>query len=439
MKTRFLSAALLLCTLMSYGQGEAIYLIFTARNNTTYVQLDSIKIINRTSGGDTVLYWNDTVLSICYVGLPGGPGKVGRLQLYQNLPDPVTGQSNFSVQVPERDKVVMIATDMAGRQILCDEKVLGAGMHSFRLTSGAGKFCLLTAIWRETRSNIKILPAESGGDGQLFLEYLGAGSATPRYRSTAQAGNFLFNPGDELLYTGYANGAQSGIRDHPASSQDYTFQFATGTPCPGMPSIYYEGREYPTVQVFSQCWLKENLNVGTLINPGVNQADNGIMEKYCLEDSEDSCSKYGGLYQWDEAMQYTQQPGAQGLCPQGWHIPDDEDWKLLEGAVDSQFGIGHPEWDNISYRGFDAGVNLKSVTGWYANGGGTDPFGFSGLPCGYSFIWGYFWKTGREAHWWTSTEINDYAWNRLISYNYNKIHRLNFEKVHGFNIRCLKN
>jgi len=69
-------------------------------------------------------------------------------------------------------------------------------------------------------------------------------------------------------------------------------------------------------------------------------------------------------------MQYTTQQGVRGICPPGWHLPTDEEWKVLEGAVDSQYGIGDPEWDNYYYRGFDAGTNLKSISGWYYEGNG---------------------------------------------------------------------
>jgi len=439
MKTAFISTAIFLFTLMTYGQGGALDLTFTARNNTAYIQLDSINVTNRTLGGDTVLYWNDTVLSVCYVALSEISQKSDHFQLFQNLPDPVTGQTIISIQVPERDKMVMTVTDILGRPILHTEMVLEAGMHSFRFIPGEGNLCLFHARWRGKSSSIKILQTASNANRSGLIEYIGNGGASPRFKSTASATYFAFSPGDELLFTGYANGSQSGIRDNPDASKLYIFQFASNIPCPGMPTVDYEDQVYNTLQVYSQCWLKENLNVGILINPGQQQTNNGTIEKYCLEDSEDSCSKYGGLYQWDEAMQYTLQQGAQGICPDGWHVPDDEDWKLLEGAVDSHFGIGDPEWDNISYRGYDAGANLKSTSGWYANGNGTDPFGFSGLPCGYSYFYGYFWKTGREANWWTSTEINDYAWNRLISYNYTEIHRINFDKVYGFNVRCLRN
>ncbi len=65
-------------------------------------------------------------------------------------------------------------------------------------------------------------------------------------------------------------------------------------------------------------------------------------------------------------------------------------------------------------RGFDAGTNLKTTSGWYENGNGTDLFGFSGLPGGYrasSMV--YFFNVGSYGFWWTSTEGdgND-AWDR---------------------------
>jgi uncharacterized protein (TIGR02145 family) len=233
---------------------------------------------------------------------------------------------------------------------------------------------------------------------------------------------------------------QSGIRDKPMSSKAYIFQFASNIPCPGMPTFQYGGQVYNTLQVSSQCWMKENLNIGSMINSTEDPSNNGLIEKYCLWDSEDSCMKYGGFYVWDEMIGYFQPGIAQGICPPGWHIPDDEDWKILEGAVDSQYGIGDAEWDHISYRGLDAGANLKSTMYWYSNGNGTDLFGFNGYPVGYFFpSYPYFWKTNKECNWWSATGINEYAWNRLISYDRNSIHRLNFSKSYGFNVRCIKN
>jgi uncharacterized protein (TIGR02145 family) len=90
------------------------------------------------------------------------------------------------------------------------------------------------------------------------------------------------------------------------------------------------------VVVGTQVWAKYNLNVGTMV-PGTlggtnatNQTNNSILEKYCYENNPAYCTTYGGLYQWDEAMQYVTTEGAQGICPAGSHIPSDNDWKILE-------------------------------------------------------------------------------------------------------------
>lgn len=438
MKKSVLAAAFLLVILATYGQ-FGVTLSFTARNNTAYVQLDSIKLTNRTMGGDTMLYWNDTVISFGYVATPEHTRKTGGFRLVRNQSDPETGLTHVSIRVPGKDRVDVRLTDRLGLTLLHEERILEAGVHTFRINPGGSHLCLFSARWRGEQVSRKILPVAFEANGPATLDYTGAGTDTPSLKSAGATNEFIFIPGDELLFTGYVNGAQSGIRDHPYINRLYIFQFATDIPCTDMPSITYGGHVYNTLQVYSQCWLQENMNVGLMLDGGVEQTDNGIIEKHCLDNREDSCYKYGGLYQWDEAMQYTLQPGAQGICPDGWHIPDDDDWKVLEGAVDSQFGIADPEWDRISYRGYDAGANLKSTNGWYANGNGTDPFGFFGMPAGYSFTYGFFWKTGKEANWWTSTPINEYAWSRLVAYNYNKIHRLNFWKGNGFSVRCLRN
>lgn len=120
-------------------------------------------------------------------------------------------------------------------------------------------------------------------------------------------------PGDAILFKGHHASMESAILNSPENIQTYTFQFATNIPCPGMPAIEYEGQVYNTIQIFSQCWLKENLNIGTMVSGTGNMADNGIIEKYCYKNEPDSCLKYGGLYQWDEMMQYVTDEKNRGI------------------------------------------------------------------------------------------------------------------------------
>ncbi|MBU2649353.1 MAG: VCBS repeat-containing protein [Bacteroidetes bacterium] len=210
-------------------------------------------------------------------------------------------------------------------------------------------------------------------------------------------------------------------------------------PCPGIENFSYGGQTYNTVLIGNQCWMKENLNIGTRINGNQNQTNNSVIEKYCYDNQETYCNEYGGLYQWNEMMQYTNDSAIQGICPDGWHIPTDSEWKVLEGFADSQYGIGDPVWNNIGYRGYDAGKNLKSYYGWNDMGNGIDLYGFSGLPGGYREDDGTFGALGNFNYSWSSSNFSsDEAWRRAMSYLHDDIYRSEYFKSFGFSLRCIK-
>jgi uncharacterized protein (TIGR02145 family) len=215
-----------------------------------------------------------------------------------------------------------------------------------------------------------------------------------------------------------------------------------GIPCLGLPTLTYGGQVYSTLQVLSQCWLKENLNYGDMINGDIEMSNNGIVEKYCYNNEPDSCVSLGGLYLWDEMMQYVTAQGSQGICPPGWHIPTDDEWKILEGGVDSQYGIGDPEWDNSQYyRGFDAGNILKANFGWQDGGNGVDGVGFSAFPGGVHWYDGmnYFHTAGSYGNWWSSAEYSNFsAWTHNLGYDKDGVHRMPSGKDFGYSVRCLR-
>lgn len=419
---------------------NTINLTFTAVDSTAHIQLYSIKVINRTQGCDTVLYWPDTVLSIYYLNTPEIADLTYGFKVFQNHPNPVAYQTKVSLLVPEKDKVSITVTDNLGRVVIKCERVLDIGIHCFRFTPGSMNLYFFTAGWKGQSSSIKILNSGFHSCGTPTLEYTGS-AVNSQLKSMDGIQEFSFNPGDELLYIGYAHTRQSGILDSPEENITYTFQFATNIPCPETPTVEYEGQVYNTIQILSQCWLKENLNAGLMIPGNQDQSNNAILEKHCINDELDSCTKYGGLYMWNEMMQYTLQQGVRGICPPDWHLPTDEELKMLEGAVDSQYGIGDPEWDIFDdWRGYDAGTNLRSTIGWKFGENGTDLFGFSGLPGGFRYTYGLFYNNGTHGYWWTSTELNyGNAWNRNATYYYQKVGRSSDLKGIGYSVRCLRN
>jgi len=297
----------------------------------------------------------------------------------------------------------------------------------------------ITVQFKHQRNSIRVTSLANGANNKFRLAYEGRTNEYARFKSTKSLSIFEYVPGDELLYVGYANGIQSGILHIPEIEETYTFQFASNIPCPDVPTINYGGQVYNTIQIISQCWLKENLNIGTMILNNEAPANNSVIEKYCLENKEDSCAIYGGYYRWDELMQYDAQ-NQQGICPVGWHVANDEDWKILEGAVDSQYHIGNIEWDDNNNRGLDAGMQLKSTDLWHNEGNGTDQYGFNILPTGYKGTGDSFYNLYRETYFWTSTDSdNDNAWYRCFGYSSVRIKRVdNYEKERGFNVRCIK-
>lgn len=216
-----------------------------------------------------------------------------------------------------------------------------------------------------------------------------------------------------------------------------------GIPCPGEPTVSYEDQSYNTVQIGDQCWFKENLNVGTMINGNNNQSDNSFIEKYCYNNDLSMCATYGGIYIWNEAMQYVIAEGAQGICPVGWHVPTDGEWKTLEGTVDNQYPVGDPEWDDTGQRGYDAGGNLKEagMDHWVPpNNGATNASGFTALPAGvFNYQDMNFYSLGYYGDFWTSTQLNptDAFW-RSLNRDYATINRNHNEKEFGRSVRCLK-
>lgn len=90
-----------------------------------------------------------------------------------------------------------------------------------------------------------------------------------------------------------------------------------------------DSRTYPTISLGPQCWMAANLDYGTDIQSSQVQTDNCISEKYCYNNDPANCAGQGGLYQWDEVMQYDNTPANQGFCPPGWHVPTEAEWADL--------------------------------------------------------------------------------------------------------------
>ena len=206
-----------------------------------------------------------------------------------------------------------------------------------------------------------------------------------------------------------------------------------------------DSKIYKAVTIGDQVWMAENLNHGTRVYLSASQSDNETIEKFCYSDNELYCDMFGGLYKWNEAMQYNPSDNGvigttKGICPTGWHLPTDDEWKSMEIYL----GMSKEDSDNTDWRGTDEGGKLKQagVQFWYPpNTGATNETGFNGLPSGYSMSTNsIFTGIGEWSSHWTATEFNStYAWFRDLNYSRSDINRRNDQKGYGFAIRCVKN
>lgn len=188
-----------------------------------------------------------------------------------------------------------------------------------------------------------------------------------------------------------------------------------------------------SVQIGTQTWTTENLNTDTFRNGDailyVNTKDAwqkaGVEKKpaYCYyEDDPSNMYTYGKLYNWYAVND------PRGLAPTGWHIPSDSDWTVLSNY------LGGKEI---------AGKKMKSTTGWFKGGAGTNESKFNALPGSYRWPSGVFLELGTTAQFWSSTEIDTgefgvNPWQYSLSHTSDKLNRDFNNKENGMSVRLVK-
>ena len=195
----------------------------------------------------------------------------------------------------------------------------------------------------------------------------------------------------------------------------------------------------PTITIGTQTWMANTLDVGTMITGATNMTNNSILEKYCYDDLPANCVTYGALYQWDEMMQYVTTAGTQGVCPTGFHLPTDDEWKTLE----MELGMSQAQADGTGFRGTDQGSQLAGNEPLWTNGSldqdanfGTS--GFAALPGGFRNISGLFGHQSLIAYFWSSSESGGSAWVRPLDFTNPKVFRGVISKSNGFPVRCVQ-
>jgi len=175
-----------------------------------------------------------------------------------------------------------------------------------------------------------------------------------------------------------------------------------------------DGNNYRMIKIGNQWWMAENLkyisNIGSVC--------------YNLHNS--NCQEYGRLYDFEAAL---------NACPDGWHLPTDDEWKVLEKSI----GMQEDEVDAYGLRGNYEGQKLKSTSGWLNDGNGTNESSFGALAAGQRSFISDFTRIGESASFWSSTYYSDWeSWSRELYADKTGIYRINYHHSLGFSVRCIK-
>lgn len=412
---------------------QRITISFQPRNSGSTI--DSALVTNQRTGQTAKISGNGSLILTSSTGTCGLPaGHVSELL----FPNPSTGEATFFLPVEKRQQVIVGLYDITGRLAASRALELEKGLHRFSLRyPGAGLFHVVAVTGEKEFTSKAVSLASAGGAGIVTYE----GNDNPGPLKMGIPGETLeYEPGDILNCTLYAGGNVTIISDSPEASTQYPVEFYNCQD-PGQ-------QNYPVVQIGSQWWMAQNLaylpavspsSQGSVKNPhyyvyGYEGSDIGEAKRSSL------FTTYGVLYNWAAAMagaasSNANPSGVRGVCPEGWHLPSDAEWKQLEVAL----GMAEDQLDLLEWRGTDQGLRMKTSQGWRDTGNGTNATGFSGLPGGNRYSGGYFHSVGGNGVWRSSTAFSDQdAWTRDLDHYCPGIFRFYYSKADGFSIRCVK-
>jgi uncharacterized protein (TIGR02145 family) len=198
-----------------------------------------------------------------------------------------------------------------------------------------------------------------------------------------------------------------------------------------------DGHIYPTLHIGSQFWMTENLRSSSYANgePILHVTDStawaqladGAWCNYNNNVAYDSL--YGKLYNWYTTVD------PRGLCPTGWHIPNDLEWNTLIELLDPDHNP-----TVIGIQSTIAGGKMKAVFGWdLPNIDASNESGFNGLPGGHRLQDSSFDFAGQYGLWWSSSESSStQALRRGLNFFNGDVLRNYFSKQRGYSIRCIK-
>jgi uncharacterized protein (TIGR02145 family) len=434
--TLFIS--LMFGSLISFGQD--INVTFTGIGAASVI--DSVKATNLRTNQSLTMPGRETLVLSVQAGVNDLPGFTNSIRVY---PNPFPGTAVFSAMVQHPQTVHLSARNIMGQIVAKTDEFIQHGYQEFNLSVSMAGIYLISMSSDSGTSSCKVLCTNGSGSGNS-IKYKGSGlnNADGIFQAGLKNGQAVyrldFTVGDVVHYRCKSGIYTTVVTDSPISSKNYEVEFLACTDP--------DGRNYSVVKIGNQTWMEENL----AYLPSVSPSEPGsYADKYYYvygyqgssiseAKATDNYKQYGALYNWpatmDGSLTSTSVPsGIKGICPVNWHLPSDDEWKIMEKYL----GMTQEDAD-AWYMRFSGlvGTKLKSASGWNGTVKGTNITGFNGLPGGGRFENGTFSSLPYYGHFWSATTYNDsYAWGRQLDFDREGVGHFHWLKTDGLQVRCV--
>ena len=415
---------------------QNLNMTFSATGAATKV--DSVKATNLRTNESVTLPGNDTLVLSPNTGI-----KARQDASLQGIvfPNPCSGKTTLVTTTRHAEHISLEVRSLTGQLLAGTRATVQSGTHAFTICLANVGVYMVGLTTSEGTEGFKIICTESEGTGNT-IRYTGIQQGIDQSPSLKETTIYTlgYHPGDIILYRCKSGIYTTIVTDSPTASKQYPVDFEL---CQDR-----DGKNYAIVIIGDQTWMAENL----AWLPKVSASDTGSDSLrhyyvYGYEDTIVAAAKatqnyrlFGVLYNWVAAIREpAKKDGAKdryrGVCPTGWQIPYDEEWKVLE----TNLGMDWHDADSVYLRN-SGGVGrlLKSSTGWKNDGNGSNSSGFTALPGGYRNTHGGFTMMGDYGLFWTGTQSDTISWFRSLNKADTGVYRLKTRRSQGFSVRCLK-
>ena len=405
-------------------QAQDYQISFTGSGIHNYV--DSIHVKNQTQGTAITLGGGDVLNLLMPVGI--NPTTSGNFPLVV-YPNPMDESAFIDFFHPTEENIDISIINEFGVKIAEQHISIHAGRQKIEIL-GLNKGIYAIIVGASDRNYSAKIISVGKAQAKTNIEYRGiiAGSAPVNdLKSKKDMIQMDYNEGETLLLRGIADNEARVLVILPTESQVLDFEF--------IPCADIVGNHYAVVTIDDKTWMAENLKT--------TQYNNGIaipMETndltwaglttpaYCWYNNNESAfaETYGALYNW-----YAVSTG--NLCPEGWHVPDKEEFLALIDYLDGK----NPSGGKMKSTGtIEAGTGIWKEPNYQAS----NESGFTAHPGGWRrFNTGIFNQFSETALFWSAKEMYGYsAWYLMLGYSSVNGTMTHGENVRGHSIRCLR-